>query len=328
MIIVRVHEHDHPVSHLVEDFPCIIGRSLKCEVRIDEPTVSARHAELRQDSEGYVLVDLGSTNGITRDNERLTEVRIKTNETVFIGDVKVDLMTEEELPKTKVNRLPKEPLLGTARHEIPRVLGTVILTYLGICLVPASDHYKQYWPPERPYEILGSALFLWALILGVAFVISLFCKLNSKRFHFRQILALMAGTFVFARFFLQFAPTLIFNLHNFAPAGWLLHLGYGALAFHFFYVLQRYAFHHWGQRLRAAVAGGVALSVVLLVEIYVDQRFGYGDRDHMAELGLPLVDPKNVDRSPDDLLFDVALKVAESDQNRIRILEKLEADKE
>ena len=37
MIVVRVHEHDHPVSHPVEDFPCLIGRSLKSAIRIDEP---------------------------------------------------------------------------------------------------------------------------------------------------------------------------------------------------------------------------------------------------------------------------------------------------
>lgn len=328
MIVVRVHEHDHPVSHPIEDFPCLIGRSLKSAIRIDEPTVSARHAELRQDEGGYLLVDLGSTNGITRAGARVQEVRIEANETVFVGDVKVELVVEEELPKTKLNRLSKEPLLGTARHEIPRVLATLILSYVGLTLVPAADVYKEYWPPERPYELLGSALALWGVLLGLAFVISLFCKLNSKRFHFRQVMALMVATFLVARFFLQLAPTLIFNLHNFAPAPLILHWGYGVLAFGFFYQLQQYTFHRWGQRLRAVVAGGAALAVILLVEVYVDARKGYGDRDRMTDLGLPLLDPKGVDRSPDDLLFDVALKVAESDQNRIRILEKREADKD
>lgn len=329
MIVVRVHEHDHPVAHPVDDFPAVIGRSFKCQVRVDEPTVSARHAELRQDADGFLLVDLKSTNGITRGaGERVTELRFKANEIVYLGGIKVELIVDEELSPTKRNRLPKEPLIGSARHEIPRVVLTLLLAFLGLCLVPASDLYREYWPPERPYDILRSALQLWATLLGLAFVISLFCKLNSKRFHFRQVLALMVGTFIAARLFLQLAPTLVFNLHNFPPAPYLLHLGYGALAFAFFFLLQRYAFARWSPRLSAGVAAGAAFAVMVTVEAYSDARRGYGDRDRMSELGLPLLDPKNVERSPDDLLFDVALKVAESDQNRIRILEKLESDKD
>lgn len=328
MILVRVHEHDHPVSHPVEEFPCLIGRSLKADVRIDEPTVSARHAELREDERGYVLVDLGSTNGVTRNGQRVGELRLERNETVYVGDVKVELVVEEAVPKTRLNRLPKEPRQGTARHEIPRVAATLLLAYVGLALVPASEQYKEFWPPERPYEILGSALALWGVLLGVAFVFSLFCKLNSKRFNFRQVYALMTLTFLAARTFTQIAPTLIFNLHNVPPAAGLLHFGYGMLAFGFFYLLQKYAFPGWSHRLKAGVAVFAAAAVMLLVQVFVDAKKGNGDRRPMTELGLPLLNPEIVDQTPDDLLFDVALKVAESDQKRIRVLEKLEASKD
>lgn len=327
MILVRVHEHDHPVSHTVEDFPCQIGRSLKSHIRIDEPTVSARHAEIRKTDAGHLLVDLGSTNGVTRAGVRVNEVAINGNEVVFIGDVKVELLVEEALAKTKLNYLPRKRLGSSTRHELPRVIAVLFLTYLGLTLVPASEHYREYWPPERPFEILGSALALWTLMLGLAFVISLFCKLNSRRFHFRQVLALMVGSFLASRVIQDFAPTLVFNLHDFAPARFLPHLGYGALTFFFFVNLQRFAFHRWGARLRSLVALGLAVVAILLVEAFSRSRQGHGNRDRMTELGLPLLDPAAIDRSPDELMFDVALKVAESDQSRIKVLEKVEAER-
>lgn len=40
-----------------------IGRSRQCEVTIDDPNVSRRHAELRPRGGSWVLTDLGSTNG-------------------------------------------------------------------------------------------------------------------------------------------------------------------------------------------------------------------------------------------------------------------------
>jgi hypothetical protein len=40
-----------------------IGRSPDCDLTFTDPTVSWRHAELRRAGDGWVLVDVGSTNG-------------------------------------------------------------------------------------------------------------------------------------------------------------------------------------------------------------------------------------------------------------------------
>jgi len=40
-----------------------IGRSPDCDLPLGDMTVSWHHAELRHDGQGWVLVDLGSTNG-------------------------------------------------------------------------------------------------------------------------------------------------------------------------------------------------------------------------------------------------------------------------
>src|SRR5207248_72932 len=47
----------------IEGEPVTIGRQAECDVVLDDTNVSRRHAEVRRQGDGYVLVDLGSTNG-------------------------------------------------------------------------------------------------------------------------------------------------------------------------------------------------------------------------------------------------------------------------
>ena len=47
----------------------VIGRSRRCDVVLGDPNVSRQHAEIRRQGDGFLLVDLGSTNG-TRVNRR------------------------------------------------------------------------------------------------------------------------------------------------------------------------------------------------------------------------------------------------------------------
>jgi hypothetical protein len=166
------------------------------------------------------------------------------------------------------------------------------------------------------------------VLLGAAFVLSLFCKLNARRFRFHLVFTLLVAALVAAKAVAAVAPTLAFNLHNFWPAGLILHAGYCAIAFGGIYVLQGYAFRRWRPRLKAGVAAAAAVVTGLLVEALVVRHIGAGEHDRMTELGLVVGDPASVGRSPEDLLFEVALSIAESDEARIKVLEEIENDRD
>jgi predicted component of type VI protein secretion system len=57
---------------VVGDRGAIVGRSRQCEIVVEDPNVSRRHAELRPRGGSWVLTDLGSTNG-SRINGRPVE---------------------------------------------------------------------------------------------------------------------------------------------------------------------------------------------------------------------------------------------------------------
>src|SRR6266545_4416117 len=51
--------------------PFLIGRDPGCQLRVDDPKVSRRHAEVAWTEGGWVLRDLGSSNGTYLDGERV-----------------------------------------------------------------------------------------------------------------------------------------------------------------------------------------------------------------------------------------------------------------
>ena len=48
-----------------------IGRSRECDIVIEDAGISRRHAELRPGAGGWVLTDLGSTNGVLVNGRRI-----------------------------------------------------------------------------------------------------------------------------------------------------------------------------------------------------------------------------------------------------------------
>lgn len=64
----------------------VVGRSDCCDVRLDHPSVSRRHAVLSRQTDGLWLTDLGGVNGTRIDGQRLTErLRLHAGERIGIG---------------------------------------------------------------------------------------------------------------------------------------------------------------------------------------------------------------------------------------------------
>jgi poly-beta-1,6-N-acetyl-D-glucosamine synthase len=65
---------------------CVLGRDPRCDIVLTDPRVSWRHAELRIDGDGWIIEDLGSTNGTFLGQERLGRIQIRADCVVRLGN--------------------------------------------------------------------------------------------------------------------------------------------------------------------------------------------------------------------------------------------------
>lgn len=63
----------------------LVGRSRECDIKVDDPNVSRRHAEFRKTPEGWVLADLGSTNGTKVNGRRVDQVPLSPGDDIMFG---------------------------------------------------------------------------------------------------------------------------------------------------------------------------------------------------------------------------------------------------
>ena len=65
--------------------PTIIGRSSKCEVQIDQESVSRNHCKIQFNGKTYAIRDMGSTNGTYVNDELIDEVNLRDGDQIKVG---------------------------------------------------------------------------------------------------------------------------------------------------------------------------------------------------------------------------------------------------
>jgi hypothetical protein len=63
----------------------VIGRSRDSDLTLDDPNVSRRHAELRNEDGAWVVADLASTNGVKVNGRRVAEHRLNPGDEITVG---------------------------------------------------------------------------------------------------------------------------------------------------------------------------------------------------------------------------------------------------
>ncbi|MCG6494684.1 DUF3662 and FHA domain-containing protein [Kitasatospora sp. A2-31] len=74
--------------HQISGNACVLGRSTEADVRIDDPGVSRKHAEIRPGTPSMVL-DLGSTNGIVVDGQHTQRATLRDGSRIVVGSTTI-----------------------------------------------------------------------------------------------------------------------------------------------------------------------------------------------------------------------------------------------
>jgi hypothetical protein len=73
----------------IGETPLVIGRMPECDVALSDPNVSRRHAEVRRQGTGFVVVDLGSTNGTRVNGAQIKERPLNNGDEITVGASKL-----------------------------------------------------------------------------------------------------------------------------------------------------------------------------------------------------------------------------------------------
>lgn len=82
--------------HSVGRSGLVIGRGTEADLRISDPGVSRRHVQFSVDASGVSVRDLGSTNGMSVDGQRLSRGPVRDGSVVKIGNTTLTVHVEEE----------------------------------------------------------------------------------------------------------------------------------------------------------------------------------------------------------------------------------------
>lgn len=67
----------------------VIGRGRKADLALAEATISRAHAAIGFDAEGFFVEDLGSTNGTMVNGARITRQRLKSEDEIVMGKLRI-----------------------------------------------------------------------------------------------------------------------------------------------------------------------------------------------------------------------------------------------
>ena len=105
------------------------GRGEDNDIQIDSGSVSSEHCVMERQIGRYLLKDMGSTNGIKLNGERVETISLRNGQDIHIGDVEFTFeLSEEEItalrledPTSQLPPLDKPPIEKTSVPDEPAV---------------------------------------------------------------------------------------------------------------------------------------------------------------------------------------------------------------
>jgi pSer/pThr/pTyr-binding forkhead associated (FHA) protein len=76
-------------QHPLEKPVMVIGRSKDTDIRVADPNISRRHAEIRQEGSAFWIVDLDSTNGVAVNGRALKRAKLDDEDRITLGSTEL-----------------------------------------------------------------------------------------------------------------------------------------------------------------------------------------------------------------------------------------------
>jgi predicted component of type VI protein secretion system len=88
----------------------LVGRHPECDIQIDSRKISRRHCCIARVADYLVIRDLGSTNGVRVNGERVLEGRLGEGDEVTIGAARFRVALEDDFEPPSLTNQPAESI--------------------------------------------------------------------------------------------------------------------------------------------------------------------------------------------------------------------------
>jgi len=114
-VVIRSGDNATPASITLDSPRVVIGRGEGSEIRLPDPSVSHRHASIRQRGTDYVVIDEGSTNGTFVGPVRLSAQAprvLRHADLIRVGRIWLEIRVEQAVPTANPQATTREIALG------------------------------------------------------------------------------------------------------------------------------------------------------------------------------------------------------------------------
>jgi pSer/pThr/pTyr-binding forkhead associated (FHA) protein len=154
-VVVRSGDAKSPPKVTFDAPRIVIGRGEGCDVRLPDPSVSHRHASIRQRGSEYLLVDEGSTNGTFVGPVRLSPHAprvVRSGEMVRVGRIWLELSIEHIAPTVNPAMATREIALGLVAEALA-AQGEPATARVSVIQGPDTGRELEVSEPGRAYVV-------------------------------------------------------------------------------------------------------------------------------------------------------------------------------
>jgi len=133
----------------------VIGRGEGCEIRLPDPSVSHRHASIRQRGTDYVVIDEGSSNGTFVGPVRLSPQAprvVRSGDLIRVGRIWLELTVAQVLPTQNPGLITKEIALALVASSLSAE-GELSAPRLFVTAGPDAGKELALAEFDRPYAL-------------------------------------------------------------------------------------------------------------------------------------------------------------------------------
>jgi pSer/pThr/pTyr-binding forkhead associated (FHA) protein len=154
-VVVRSGDAKLPPAISLDAPRIVIGRGDGCEIRLPDPSVSHRHASIRQRGSDYIVIDEGSTNGTFVGPVRLSPQAprvLRNGDLIRVGRIWLEIRLEHVPPTQNPSLATREIALGLVAGALA-AQGEAAAVRVRVVEGPDAGRELELLDVDRPHVI-------------------------------------------------------------------------------------------------------------------------------------------------------------------------------